>query len=86
MVVCIITSTFIGIRNIPEGHSQVIHIIDGMKNLSDGMIVYRTDQGDHNIKLAKVLDRLMEMGLAFNQENRVCENIVFLGHIKLVSL
>lgn len=85
MMVCVTKSTFIGIRNIPEGHRQVIHIMDGMKNVSDDTIVYGTDQAYHNRKLVKVLDRLMEMELAFNRENWVCENN-FLGHIKLVSL
>lgn len=74
MMVCLTKSTFIGIRNIPEGHRQIIHIIDGMKNISDDTVVYGTDQADHNKKLVNVLDRLIDMGPAFNLENWVCEN------------
>ncbi|XP_062611303.1 uncharacterized protein K02A2.6-like [Saccostrea cucullata] len=62
---------------------QVIQGIKGVRNLSDDIIVYGTDQADHNKKLTKVLDRLAEKGLTLNREK--CEfglsRIVFLGHV-----
>ncbi|XP_062568299.1 uncharacterized protein K02A2.6-like [Saccostrea cucullata] len=62
---------------------QVIQGIKGVRNLSDDIVVYGTDQADHNKKLTKVLDRLAEKGLTLNREK--CEfglsKIVFLGHV-----
>ncbi|XP_048774395.2 uncharacterized protein K02A2.6-like [Ostrea edulis] len=62
---------------------QVIQGIEGVRNLSDDIIVYGTDEVDHNRKLTKVLDRLAEKGLTLNREK--CKfglsKIVFLGHV-----
>ena len=62
---------------------QVVQGLEGVRNLSDDIVVYGTDQADHDEKLAKVLDRLLERGLTLNREK--CKfglsRIVFLGHV-----
>lgn len=62
---------------------QVLHGCEGVRNISDDIIVYGKDSAEHNKRLEKVLQRLCDQGLTLNRSKcRFALNeLVFMGHI-----
>ena len=50
-----------------EAIRQVIQDIQGVRNISDDIVVFGENQEQHDIALRKVLKRLSEKGLTLNR-------------------
>jgi hypothetical protein len=74
-----------GISSAPEKYQQVIQQVlqdcSGTANISDDIIIYGSDQGEHDKRLEKVLTRLEERGLTLNKEKCVFDmpKLTFMG-------
>ena len=76
-----------GVNCSPEKMQRVIQEVlqgcDGVKNISDDIVVWGVDHEEHDRRLDKVLKRLVEVGLTLNYDK--CKfrklEIVFVGHI-----
>lgn len=76
-----------GITSAPEKYQQVIQQvlqgIDGVKNISDDIVVYGETQGEHDRRVRQVMERLKEKGLTLNHKK--CEfsmpKLTFMGHV-----
>ena len=74
-----------GINSAPEKYQQVIQQVlqdcSGTANISDDVIVYGSDQAEHDRRLEKVLTRLKERGLTLNKDKCVfnMSKLTFMG-------
>ena len=76
-----------GISSAPEKYQQVIQQtlqdIEGVHNISDGIIVRGATQEQHDERLRRVMTRLRERGLTLNLEK--CQfsmnELTFMGHV-----
>ncbi|CAB4009281.1 Transposon Tf2-6 poly, partial [Paramuricea clavata] len=74
-----------GISSAPEKYQQVIQQVlqdcSGTANISDDIIIYGSDQGEHDKRLEKVLTRLEERGLTLNKDKCVFDmpKLTFMG-------
>ena len=61
-----------GLNSAPEKYQQVIQQVlqdcSGTANISDDIILYGSDQAEHDERLEKVLTRLEKKGLTLNKE------------------
>ena len=74
-----------GISSAPEKYQQVIQQVlqdcSGTANISDDIIIYGSDQAEHDKRLEKVLTRFEERGLTLNKEKCVFDmpKLTFMG-------
>ena len=63
--------------------SEILNGLDGVAHIQDDIIVWGTDQENHDNNLSKVLERIKESGLKLNKKK--CEfgirEIKYVGHI-----
>jgi transposase InsO family protein len=76
-----------GISSAPEKYQQVIQQvlqgIDGVKNISDDIVVYGETQAEHDRRVRQVMERLRDKGLTLNYE-KCCfsmSELTFMGHV-----
>ena len=74
-----------GISSAPDKYQQVSQQVlqdcSGTANISDDIIIYGSDQAEHDKRLEKVLTRLEERGLTLNKDNCVFDmpKLTFMG-------
>ena len=74
-----------GINSAPEKYQQVIQQVlqdcNATANISDDVIVYESNQAEHDQRLEKVLTRLREKGLTLNKDKCVfnMSKLTFMG-------
>lgn len=76
-----------GISSAPEKYQQVIQQvlqgIEGVKNISDDIVVYAETQIEHDRRVRQVMERLKQKGLTLNYEK--CKfsgsELTFMGHV-----
>ncbi|XP_060078268.1 uncharacterized protein K02A2.6-like [Ylistrum balloti] len=76
-----------GINSAPEKYQQVIsqvfHDCEGVQNISDDIVVHAETKEEHDRRLAKVFDRILENNLTLNRQK--CQlgmnQIQFMGHM-----
>ena len=61
-----------GITSVPEIYQhaiqQALHGCDGLRNISDDIILHAKDDQQHDERLEKLLERLQQRGLTLNSE------------------
>lgn len=76
-----------GISSAPEMYQHIIQQTlqgcEGVRNISDDIIVHGQTVAEHNTRLSKVMDILREKGLTLNREKCVFKmsHLVFMGHV-----
>ena len=76
-----------GVTSAPECFQytiqKVFNGLAGVLNMADDIVVFGRDAQEHQERLLKVMDRLLECGLTLSEEK--CEfglsSVKFLGHI-----
>ena len=76
-----------GISSAPEKYQQIVQQvlqgIDGVRNISDDIVVYAETQEKHDKRVRQVMERLRERGLTLNYDK--CQfsmsKLIFMGHV-----
>ena len=76
-----------GISSAPEKYQQVIQQvlqgIEGVKNISDDIVIYAETQAEQDKRVRQVMERLRDKGLTVNYEK--CQfsmsEFTFMGHV-----